>query len=427
MNAWLVFAAFAVVAGIWTVAWIWIVTHARSPVPTKAGEEFDLAGARRILLPLLCTVAFVLFVTSLPRLPYVHARVRRLGAPVAHVAVTGLQWTWQLAPRHAPRRRSRRVRRDVARCEPRLRDLRLRGAAAHPGAGDAQLHQPTRLHVSRAGELCDPLSRVLRDRAPRDADDARGHGRRGSPSMSAAPVPEGVRDGGVLRAALAYLVTGFATFLLMGLLGLHMRLDQGGLMTVSPTWFYRIMTLHGSGMVAGTMLATMGGLAAAVERTVRLSARALWAAFLVYMLGMGFIVFATTLGGFAAGGAALCPPPPPGRLWAVWAAGAAFVGYLFVTLGFTFYCFHIAWQIAVERHGLGNALGWSLWRKTEPSDPRRPRSAVEIIATVVTLQGVFTGLVGAAYVVPVLLKDAGLVAALDPLLEKNLAYLFGHH
>src|SRR5207237_9066389 len=96
MNAWLVFAAFAVVAGIWTVAWIWIVTHARSPVPTKAGEEFDLAGARRILLPLLCTVAFVLFVTSLPRLPYVHARVRRLGAPVALVAVTGLQCTWQV-------------------------------------------------------------------------------------------------------------------------------------------------------------------------------------------------------------------------------------------------------------------------------------------------------------------------------------------
>src|SRR5439155_659021 len=186
---------------------------------------------------------------------------------------------------------------------------RLSGAAAHPGAGDAQLHQPTRLHVSRAGELCDPLSRVLRDRAPRDADDARGHGRRGSPPMSAAPVPEGVRGGGVLRAALAYLVTGFATFLLMGLLGLHMRLDQGGLMTVSPTWFYRIMTLHGSGMVAGTMLATMGGLAAAVERTVRLSARALWTAFLVYMLGMGFIVLATTLGGFAAGWTVLYPLP----------------------------------------------------------------------------------------------------------------------
>ena len=77
MNAWLVFAAFVVVAGIWTVAWIWIVTHARSPATTKAGEEFDLAGARRILLPLLCIVAIVLFVTSLPRLPYVYARVRR--------------------------------------------------------------------------------------------------------------------------------------------------------------------------------------------------------------------------------------------------------------------------------------------------------------------------------------------------------------
>src|SRR5438445_9685955 len=94
MNAWLVFAAFAVVAGIWTVAWIWIVTHARSPVPTKAGEQFDLAGARRILLPLLCTVAFVLFVTSLPRLPYVHARVRRRGAPRAQGEVTAPQWRW---------------------------------------------------------------------------------------------------------------------------------------------------------------------------------------------------------------------------------------------------------------------------------------------------------------------------------------------
>src|SRR3989442_1328047 len=229
-------------------------------------------------------------------------------------------------PRHAPRRRSRRVRRDVARCEPRLRDLRLRGAAAPPGAGDARLYQPTRLHVSRTGELCDPLSRVLRDRAPRDADDARGHGRRRSPPMSTAPVPEGVRDGGVLRAALAYLVTGFATFLLMGLLGLHMRLDQSGLMTVSPTWFYRIMTLHGSGMVAGTMLATMGGLAAAVERTVCLSARALWTAFLVYMLGMGFIVLATTLGGFAAGGGGLFSPPPPRGGMEALGAGAGLLG-----------------------------------------------------------------------------------------------------
>src|SRR2546430_17155027 len=96
MNAWLVFAAFAVVAGIWTVAWIWIVTHAHSPAPSKAGEEFDLARARRILLPLLGAAAIGLFVTSLPRLPYPHARVRRLGVPVAHVAVTGVQWTWQL-------------------------------------------------------------------------------------------------------------------------------------------------------------------------------------------------------------------------------------------------------------------------------------------------------------------------------------------
>ncbi|HEY6208873.1 MAG TPA: cytochrome c oxidase assembly protein [Gemmatimonadales bacterium] len=64
MNAWVVFAAFAVVAGTWTVVWIWIVTHARSPAPTKAGEEFDFAGARRILLPLLCAAEHLSFVVA---------------------------------------------------------------------------------------------------------------------------------------------------------------------------------------------------------------------------------------------------------------------------------------------------------------------------------------------------------------------------
>src|SRR5439155_10135849 len=106
---------------------------------------------------------------------------------------------------------------------------------------------------------------------------------------------------------------------------------------------------------------------------------------------------ATTLGGFAAGWTVLYPLPALGRVWTLWAAVAAFVGYLFVTLGFTLYCLHIARRIAVERHGLRNALGWSLWRKMAPGDFRRPRSAVEIIAAVVTLQGAFTGLVGAAY------------------------------
>src|SRR5207244_11949168 len=139
------------------------------------------------------------------------------------------------------------------------------------------------------------------------------------------------------------------------------------------------------------------------------------------MVGMGFIVLATRLGGFAAGWTVLYPLPALGHVWTLWAAVAAFVGYLFVTIGFTLYCFHIAWRIAVERHGLGNALGWSLWRKTEPSDHRRPRPAVEIIATVVTLQAVFTVLVGAAYVVPVLLKGAGLVCAPVPLLAKDIA------
>ena len=45
-------------------------------------------------------------------------------------------------------------------------------------------------------------------------------------------------NGAALRAALAYVVVGLGTFLLLGLLGLLMRLDQGGLIVIPAAWFY---------------------------------------------------------------------------------------------------------------------------------------------------------------------------------------------
>ena len=94
--------------------------------------------------------------------------------------------------------------------------------------------------------------------------------------VSAALLAPDRTNGAALRASMAYMVAGLGSVLLMGLLGFLMRLDQAGMLVISPAWFYRVMTLHGSGMIAAVLLAALGGIAAAVSATTPLRARSLW-------------------------------------------------------------------------------------------------------------------------------------------------------
>src|SRR3989449_11623208 len=124
----------------------------------------------------------------------------------------------------------------------------------------------------------------------------------------------------------------------MGLLGFGMRLDRAGILVISADWFYRLMPLHGAGMIAAILLAALGGLCAVLSQRVRLSARALWIAFVAYMTGMGLVILATLLGRFAGGWAVLHPLPFEGRTWSLAAALAVYGGYLFTPLGFLIVC-----------------------------------------------------------------------------------------
>ncbi|HNG56968.1 MAG TPA: hypothetical protein PLX70_05950, partial [Solirubrobacterales bacterium] len=51
-----------------------------------------------------------------------------------------------------------------------------------------------------------------------------------------------------------------ALFALMALVGLVMRLIQAETIDITSVWFYRLMTLHAAGMLAGALLSMMGGL-----------------------------------------------------------------------------------------------------------------------------------------------------------------------
>ena len=56
----------------------------------------------------------------------------------------------------------------------------------------------------------------------------------------------------------------------MGVLGLIMRLTQATVIGLSPAWFYRLLTLHGVGMITGSLLAMMGALWYVLHATVPL-------------------------------------------------------------------------------------------------------------------------------------------------------------
>ncbi|CCF83731.1 Cytochrome c oxidase, subunit I [Nitrolancea hollandica Lb] len=234
-------------------------------------------------------------------------------------------------------------------------------------------------------------------------------------------------NGEVLRLGIIYMATGFVLFALMGLFGLLMRLSHSDFLPLSATWFYRLMTLHGSGMVAAGLLAAMGSVAAVLSTSLRLSVRWLWTAFVLYFLGCGFVTLSVLVGGFAAGWTILPPLPYESMgVWNLWAALAMFTGYLFVALGYLTYCLLILVATMRAYHGLSGALAWR-YVFSGGKDTRKllPRPT-EILATVMAVIGILTVIFGAVLLAALFAQAAGLVGSVDALFAKNFVYLFGH-
>ena len=103
--------------------------------------------------------------------------------------------------------------------------------------------------------------------------------------------------------------SGVAIFALMGLLGLTMRLAQAEVIDLSPTWFYRLLTLHGAGMLTGALLAMMGALWFVVRKVVPLSLERMLASLVLILVGAVGVIVATLIGGFGTGWTFLSPLP----------------------------------------------------------------------------------------------------------------------
>ncbi len=245
------------------------------------------------------------------------------------------------------------------------------------------------------------------------------------------------RTGRLYRVGLAYMITGFLVFFLMGVLGFLMRAQQAGIIDFGAALFYQIMTLHGTAMPTAVLLGAMGGFAIILGKgdKVKISVPFLWSIFIIYFLGAGFVIYATLLGGFATGWTVLHPLPlRPGALpgsggWSEITTVVAFTGVAFVAVAFLLYCIHIMVATAKAYGGITKALAWEYLFSFGKKKPQELPRAIDIIAVVVAIDGIITVLSGVFYLLPLYGILGGVIT--DPLdfnvvFAKNLLYIFGH-
>jgi cytochrome c oxidase subunit I len=225
------------------------------------------------------------------------------------------------------------------------------------------------------------------------------------------------------RVGLLFAVTGVALIGVMGVLGLIMRLTQATVLGVSPAWFYRLMTLHGAGMITGALLVMMGGLWYVLHPTVPLRPGRMLVAYALALAGVVAVVIATLIGGFGAGWTFLPPLPfHPAGQWSVWSESLFFVGNLLIGASFCVFCVDVLEQTTATYGGLARTLGWHYLRGREQNAP--PPQA--IAATVVAIDGLISCAVGSTILVGLLGRTYDSKVGFDVLVTKNLVYFFGH-
>jgi cytochrome c oxidase subunit 1 len=222
---------------------------------------------------------------------------------------------------------------------------------------------------------------------------------------------------------ILYGGTAVAVIALMGVAGLVLRFTQADVLDVPPEWFYQVMTLHGAGMITGTLMGMMGALWLTVRPTVALSTERMVAAWALIVAGVAAVILATLVGRFAAGWTFLYPLPfAAAGQWDTWATACYLAGMLLVGTGFMVFCVDVLARTSARYGSLLRAMGIDYLRNRDDSPPPPP----VIAAVVVSIDGLIASAVGTTIVVAELGRTFDGNLTMDALWAKNLTYFFGH-
>jgi cytochrome c oxidase subunit I len=222
--------------------------------------------------------------------------------------------------------------------------------------------------------------------------------------------------------ALSLMVTAVVLVLMM-IFGVIMLLNQGNVVKISPQMFYKVMTIHGTGMIG---IAALGGSAIMwyyVSKYIYLDAKVFFANLILSLIGVVLILTAIFGFHFSDGWTFLFPLPAySANLYGKMGALFFLFGMLLLGIGYLVMYFYLAARFTKEYGGLGNSLGWDvILGKKEYGPP----SAV-VAATMVIITNSTAILAGAIVLVASILNIINPAISIDPMLAKHLTYAFGH-
>ncbi len=223
------------------------------------------------------------------------------------------------------------------------------------------------------------------------------------------------------RMVMVWAITLLVIFLVLILLGMLMRMNQAGAVSVPPDYFYAMMTLHGLGM-AGTLF--MGGVVAVwyhAWKYVEPSLTLLRSLYVPVLIGTVGLIVATLIGRHGSGWYMLYPLPFL-QTWPAWSTLLAIVSLLVLGVSWLLAQLELLRSFAAK-YGASRLLAWEYIRGEQPAEPL---PSFVLISTVSLLAGAITTVVGAVVFLLYLYQWFVPGLSLDALLLKDLMFLFGH-
>lgn len=223
--------------------------------------------------------------------------------------------------------------------------------------------------------------------------------------------------------SLSLLVTSVVLVLMMTF-GVMMLLNQGNVFKISPQLFYKIMTVHGTGMVG---IAALGGSAIMwyfLSKYIHLNHKVFFTNLILSLIGVVMILTAIFVFNFSDGWTFLYPLPSfSAKINGTTGALLFLFGLLILGVGYLVMYFYLAARLIKEFGGLGKSLGWDyIFRGKKGYGP-----PAAVVATTMVIIANSTGiLAGATALVESILNILNPNLTFDPMLAKHLTYAFGH-
>jgi cytochrome c oxidase subunit I len=228
-----------------------------------------------------------------------------------------------------------------------------------------------------------------------------------------------------IKKGVAYsLMITAVVLVLMMIFGVIMLLNQGKVISIPAQLFYKIMTVHGTGMVG---IASLGGSAILwyfLSKYVRLNPEILFVNLILSVVGVVMILIGIFVFNFSDGWTFLYPLPSfSAKITGNQGPLLFLFGLLAIGIGYLIMYVHIAVRIIKEYGGLGKALGWDqIFRGKKGYGPP---SAI-VASTMVLICNTVGILAGATALLESILNIINPNIAFDPMAAKHLTYAFGH-